>query len=363
MSLRLPFLVHASAPSLPIPRGWYVISESDAVARGDVRPVTAFGRELVVFRTEDGQAHVVNAHCPHLGAHLGHGGTIVGNDIRCPFHGWQFEGKSGRCMKAAHGDPVPPRAELQRWHVDEQDGVILVWFHDEGAAPDWHVPPQPDFGLSWSPWRRRTWEFKARIQDVGENDADISHSPVMHGLTDELPRLTMETSGPICDWTMELTANRSAFGLPDLPWALDLLRVPKVIPAFIEVRRTGFSLGLIRQRSTLPGGWQIRSQTFISTTPIDAQHVRVVARHRVRPTPLRPLTRIVLDKYSAAFDTTFEEDIVIWSNKVYRMRPAVSKSDWAVIKLRKWARQFYAEGVYEDLLRHEDELRRAGTLL
>jgi 3-ketosteroid 9alpha-monooxygenase subunit A len=362
MSLRLSLVDRSLAPSLPFPRGWYVIADSDQVARGEVKPITAFGRELVVFRTADGEAHVTNAYCPHLGAHLGHGGTIVGNCIRCPFHGWKFEGKTGRCVEAAHGDPVPARAELRRWHVDERDGVILLWFHDEGAAPDWTVEPQPDFALSWTPWRKRTWEFKARIQDVGENDADISHSPTMHYLTDELPGLEMETRGPICDWKMSLVATRAAIGLPNVPRLWDLLGVPKGIPARIEVRRSGFSLGLIRQWSTLPGGFQICSQTYISTTPIDDQHVRVVARHRVQPTPLRPVTHLVLTKYASLFDTTFEEDVKIWENKVYRMRPMASKSDWAVLKFRKWARQFYGEGVYEEALHREDELRRAGTL-
>ena len=33
----------------------------------------------------------MDAFCPHLGAHLGHGGTVDGCEIVCPFHGWQFD--------------------------------------------------------------------------------------------------------------------------------------------------------------------------------------------------------------------------------------------------------------------------------
>ena len=33
---------------------------------------------------------VVHAFCPHMGAHLGMGGVVVGNSLRCPFHGWSF---------------------------------------------------------------------------------------------------------------------------------------------------------------------------------------------------------------------------------------------------------------------------------
>ena len=89
MNVRLPIAdLDPNAPLLPpYPRGWYTIADSDDLAPGDVLPIHAFGREFVVFRGEDGEAHVLNAHCPHLGAHLGHGGKVCGNQIRCPFHG------------------------------------------------------------------------------------------------------------------------------------------------------------------------------------------------------------------------------------------------------------------------------------
>jgi len=363
MSVHLSIAPKPDAPLLPpYPRGWYVIAESSDLRPGDVKTVKAFGREVVVFRTDDGEAHVVNAHCPHLGAHLGHGGRVCGDRLRCPFHGWEFEGRSGKCVKLASGDPVPAKAELRRWTVDERYGLVLVWFHDEGEPPTWTVEFE-DMESSWSDWSTHTWEFKARIQDVGENDADIAHSPVMHGLTGHLPKLEMQTDGPVCDWRMDVEMDRWAFGLPNLPGRLyDALRVPKSVGTVINVRRSGFSLGLIHARTSLPGGFELNVQTLCSTTPIDADHVRSVARHRTLRTPLRPLTRIIRYRFAKTFNTTFEEDVEIWKHKVYRVRPIASKSDWAVLKFRRWAKQFYAEGVYESALAREEAMRREGTL-
>ena len=85
---------------LPIPFGWYAVSLSHELAVGEVKPVEYFNRELVVFRTEGGEAKVLDAYCPHLGAHLGHGGTVKGESIACPFHGWQFNGE-GECTIGA----------------------------------------------------------------------------------------------------------------------------------------------------------------------------------------------------------------------------------------------------------------------
>ncbi len=55
------------------------------------------GENFVVFRDTKGMVHVLDAYCPHLGANLGIGGKVRGNCIECPFHGWQFDGHSGKC--------------------------------------------------------------------------------------------------------------------------------------------------------------------------------------------------------------------------------------------------------------------------
>ena len=54
----------------PIPNGWFSVSCSDELAAGDVKLLRYFGEDLVLFRGEDGVAHVLDAYCPHLGAHL-----------------------------------------------------------------------------------------------------------------------------------------------------------------------------------------------------------------------------------------------------------------------------------------------------
>lgn len=98
----------------PFPRGWYLVATSAEVPKGGVRPVKLMGRELVVFRTEDGVVHITNAHCPHMGVHLGHGGQIRGGCIRCPFHGWEFRASDGQCERIPWGDLPPRKARLTR---------------------------------------------------------------------------------------------------------------------------------------------------------------------------------------------------------------------------------------------------------
>ena len=60
------------------PNGWFQIAYSDELEKGQVVPLRYFGKDLVLFRTEGGEAQLLDAYCPHLGAHLGHGGKVQG---------------------------------------------------------------------------------------------------------------------------------------------------------------------------------------------------------------------------------------------------------------------------------------------
>ena len=96
----------------PIPFGWFGVGYSDELAVGEVRAVHYFARDLVLFRNDEGEVGLLDAYCPHLGAHLGHGGTVEGNSIRCPFHAWAFR-PNGFCSSIPYAKAFPPRAKRE----------------------------------------------------------------------------------------------------------------------------------------------------------------------------------------------------------------------------------------------------------
>ena len=330
----------------PYPRGWYLVAKSDDVPIGKVKPLKMMGREVVVFRTDDGVAHVTNAHCPHFGVHLGHGGQVKGDCIRCPFHGWEFRASDGECQRIPAGDLPPRKARLARWDTHEIAGLIMAWYHEEDAAPTWRVTDFPSLDdQPYSEWADYEWTIKARIQDLSENDSDVSHAPALHGFVDDPAEVDLQVSGAECKFRLRAKMHLSAFGVPS--W---LPGLPRDFATDIMVRRSGLCVGWIRQETILPGGFPFHTQTLAATTPIDETHVRLLLRHRVARTRIPPLTALMLRSYATMFNRTLEEDIVIWENKIYRMRPAASKSDGPILQFRKWTRQFYPEGHYEAAL-------------
>ena len=76
-----------------MPNGWFCISRSDEIKPGEVKSLKFCDNQVVAFRTESGEATVLDAFCPHLGAHLGEGGCVKGETIECPFHAWRWEWK------------------------------------------------------------------------------------------------------------------------------------------------------------------------------------------------------------------------------------------------------------------------------
>jgi 3-phenylpropionate/trans-cinnamate dioxygenase ferredoxin subunit len=91
------------------------------------------GREVgVVWDAERGSAHGFRNRCPHSGAPLclgrirnREGGApgsyaLTGERVlRCPWHGWEFDLRTGRCLD----DPALRAAVYQ---VDVADGVVRI---------------------------------------------------------------------------------------------------------------------------------------------------------------------------------------------------------------------------------------------
>lgn len=117
--------------------GWYWALRSSELPVGAVKPLMLGGRELVLYRGEDGKAVCLDAYCPHMGAHLAEG-EVDGDGLRCFFHHWKFDG-SGECVDIpCRARPV--KAGVRAWPVGEKYGLIWVWTGEEARQPLPFVP-------------------------------------------------------------------------------------------------------------------------------------------------------------------------------------------------------------------------------
>lgn len=173
------------------PRGWLMVAASAAVTAtpGEAR---FFGEDVVLYRGAGGRAHMVEAYCPHMGAHLAvgpmgataeHGVQIEGDDIRCPNHGWRF-GPDGRCNQIPYSPMrIPPTLGLRTWRLQEAAGCVFAWHDPEEGEPAYDLPEVPE-------WGDRRWicgpvdemgEIDVHQLELAEHGVDKIHIANVHG--------------------------------------------------------------------------------------------------------------------------------------------------------------------------------------
>lgn len=129
---------------------------------------------------EDGKARILDAYCPHMGANLGVTGQVVGNDIVCPFHGWQFDGE-GKCTKIPYAEKVPGFIKTTAWPCIEMNGSIMVWHDAEGRPPLWLPSDIKEINSGAYKWHGSSLhQVRAHIQEIPENGPDTAHLNYLH---------------------------------------------------------------------------------------------------------------------------------------------------------------------------------------
>jgi nitrite reductase/ring-hydroxylating ferredoxin subunit len=189
---------------LPLPIGWYCVAEETELAAGEVRRLHYFGQELVLWRGEDGAPHVFDAYCPHLGAHLGVGGRVEGDGLRCPFHAWKF-GADGRCTDIPYAKRIPPKAATRAWPIARRNGLIFAWYDPGQGEPRFELPGVPEWGdPAWTEPEVRSFDVGTHPQEMAENIVDAVHFRFVHG-TPEIPPMEAKTEGLCFHATQALT--------------------------------------------------------------------------------------------------------------------------------------------------------------
>ena len=307
---------------LPIPyaNGWFAVCFSHEVKPRAVRIVPFMGQDLVVYRTQSGLARVIDPYCPHLGAHLGHGGKIDGENLVCPFHGLAF-GPDGGCVRACPGQR-PPSAALTLRYMKEQNGAIMVWRHSEDRPPEWEIP-ELDLASHLHP-QYSSYELGGYGDAVAENSIDLTHFGWVHGFTET------EMSHEVDGHKLIVTFKARWKGLQ------------------FRMRMTNFGLGHAKGENEMPDlGVKVTTQVF--ATPIAPlkwtfrwiDHPSVERLDRW-PAPFRRLAYGVLNPLARRWVIRIaQDDFPIWSTRSHLKHPRLMAEDRAITTFRRWSTQFY----------------------
>jgi nitrite reductase (NADH) small subunit len=96
---------------------WHDVGSLANVPEGAGREVVVAGRILAIFRV-GADVYAIDGMCAHQGGPLAEG-SIEGGIVTCPWHGWQYDVRSGR-------QPITPAICQTTFPVRIEGDRILV---------------------------------------------------------------------------------------------------------------------------------------------------------------------------------------------------------------------------------------------
>ena len=159
----------------PVPNGWFIVARGRRVAPGEVMPLYCSPATWCCSAPRTVRRALMDAHCPHLGAHLGVGGRVRGDTIQCPFHGWRFQGDTGTCVEVPYDevDFIPRKAHARAYPTIERNQMIWAWHHLEGGEPVLRRAGGAGIGdPEWSDIVVREFPVATCCQEMAENNVD-----------------------------------------------------------------------------------------------------------------------------------------------------------------------------------------------
>ncbi len=180
-----------------VAKGWYLVAASKEIPKETVKSFDICGQHIALFRGEDGQVRALDAYCPHMGTDLGIG-RVDGNQVRCFFHHWAFDGE-GQCQDIPCQEHIPPSATLSSYATEEKYGFI--WIYPDQVAP----MPVADFDqlkghelavVADKPLTRKCHHHICMI-----NGIDVQHLQTVHHLPVDL-ELSLQQEGEQIDFTL-----------------------------------------------------------------------------------------------------------------------------------------------------------------
>ncbi len=160
---------------------WYVAAFDHEVGEGPLAR-TVLGEPIVLYRRSGGTVAALADSCCHRALPLSMG-TVVGDNLRCGYHGLVFAA-DGKCVSVPGQSTVPPGAAVRSYPVTQRYNWVWVWMGDPALAdpallPDWHWVESPDWetvqGNGGAPL-----PMACNYELISDNLFDITHLSYVH---------------------------------------------------------------------------------------------------------------------------------------------------------------------------------------
>ncbi len=336
-------------PSSRYPEGWFPVSWSHELAPGQVKRLSYFDRELVLWRGQDGQAFLQDAYCLHLGANRAVGGWVTGNDLACPWHGWEWNGEGNNTRIPYSGESCKPKLKIRSYPLREWCGTVVAWYsEDPDSQPTWEPPVVDECGrddfYDLHPFSSRVHRTKTHVQMPIENAVDPAHIAYIHGAGEIPKQVSFHSEG---HWFQSNVSVVYGAGMAKTRFTPN-----GPVEALVQMNTYGIGLSVIRWEEPLPT-IQITGFVTVDDDYIDYYFAQASARpkgsDRTDPQGLPA-------EFVRVQQNVIIQDFPIWANMTYLERPHFAAEEAkAYSAMRRWAAQFYPADDQEKMIRMAGE--------
>jgi phenylpropionate dioxygenase-like ring-hydroxylating dioxygenase large terminal subunit len=311
-------------------RCWQPVARVGDLAAGPRRAVL-LGEPLTIFLTEAGEPAVLADRCPHRGASLSLG-QVRGEGIRCPYHGWEWEGVGGRCTRIPSlpdQRQIPPEARVAAYPARAQWG--LVWTVLDEPLGDLPSTPWLEEG-DWQIGHGEPFELPVSFGVMIENFRDVAHFAFVHERTmgtmpEVIESLRPDREGRVVTMHREMRTGKGADdvwgGMRDVTYRLV---APNFVAALMHTT-DGYRCLLHAARAIRPGesahywiegmangcGGASLEEAIASESRIYAEDIAIVSSVQPAELSLELSTEIstLSDAYTLAYREAFNEFVAV----------------------------------------------------
>lgn len=119
-------------------RYWHPVAPLAELNHAQTMAIRLLGEDLVLYRGESGQHHLVSLYCAHRATNLSQA-SVEGDALRCPLHGWLYD-EQGQCLEQPLEEyPFAPEVQLASYPVQAKAGLLWAYLGPDPAplVPDW----------------------------------------------------------------------------------------------------------------------------------------------------------------------------------------------------------------------------------